>query len=234
MKLIKKDKLNYSLCDTVANLSMLGAFQLVEDAMCQMMGELKLDGETCIREYDGMWVFVKNRIELRRKIHWMDEYTIECYITNAGGVKLIVDTLIKTKGNIAVASRAELCAIDHKTGRIRRGNTVGLNETICGETAEIDIGFHNADFTPCELVDSVVVRSSDIDFYHHTNNVSYVRYLLNQYDTAELRRAPISVLEIRYVNQTFEGDTLEIYKCQDDNFTILNNGKAVVNCIILQ
>lgn len=232
MKFIKHDKLNYSLCDTAANLSAVGAFQLVEDAICEMMGNLKLDGETCIREYDAMWVFIKNRLEIHYPIHWMEEYTIECYISNVGGVKLIVDTLIKSHGKIAVASRAELCAIDHNTSRIRRGNTVGLNDTIHSETPEIDIQFDNGDFTACELSDTVVVRSTDIDFYHHNNNVSYIRYIVNQFDTALLHQKPISAIEIKYVSQTFEGDVLKIYRCSDDRFTIENEDKTVVNCIV--
>ena len=233
MKLIKTENLGYSLCNTSADLSALGAFQLVEDAICEMMGMLKLDGETCMREYDAMWVFVKNRIEIYNNIHWMDEFITECYITMASGVKLVVDTVIKSHGKIAVASRAELCAIDHTTQRIRRSNTVGINETTQIETPEINICFNNMDFCPNELSDKVVVRSSDLDFYHHTNNVSYIRYIINQYpDKAKLNPTTICGIEIRYINQSFEGDVLEIYKHSDDNFMILCNKKPVVCCTV--
>ncbi|MBR0212175.1 MAG: hypothetical protein IJQ55_01080, partial [Alphaproteobacteria bacterium] len=153
MKLIKKDKLQYSLCDANADLSILGAFQLVEDANTEMMGMLKLDGETCLREYGGMWVYVRNHIELRRKIHWMDEYTIECYISSIGGVKLTIDTIIKTGNNIAVVSRTELCALDKETNRIRRANSVGVNENVVAEIPETDIVFDNFKCIPSEMID---------------------------------------------------------------------------------
>jgi acyl-CoA thioesterase FadM len=118
------------MCDTSANLSALGAFQIVEDAITELMGILELDGETCVRKYDGMWIYVRNRVELRRKIHWMDEFVIECYVSSISGVKMVFDTVIKTNNEIAVVSRAESCAIDRQTGRVRRANTVGLNENI--------------------------------------------------------------------------------------------------------
>ena len=232
MKLIKKDRLQYSLCDVNANLSILGAFQLVEDATTEMMGMLHLDGETCLREYGGMWVYVRNRIELRDKIHWLDEYTIESYISSIGGAKLKIDTIIKTNGKIAVVSRAELCALDKETNKIRRTCTVGINEKIIAESPETDIIFEGFNYSLSKLIDTVVVRSSDIDFNNHTNNIAYVKYLCNQYNTSERAKIPITAIEIQYANQTFEGDTLKVYRCYDNVFSIQSNGKTVVNCTI--
>lgn len=233
MKLVKRGSLDYSLCDTMINLSAVGAFQLVEDAICEMMGKLKLDGETCVREYDATWVFVKNRVEIRHPIHWMDEYVIECCITSIGSVKLLVDTLIKSGENIAVASRAELCAIDYRTGRIRRTNTVGVGDNIRPENPETNIEFQRIDFVPNKLLDTVIVRSSDIDFNHHTNNVAYIRYIVNQYDANQRGQKSICVIEIRYMNQSFEGDALEIYCCGDGMFNVQSNGKNIINCILM-
>ena len=232
MKLIKKDRLQYGLCDVNANISMLGAFQLIENASTEMMGILKLDGETCLREYGGMWVYVRNRIEFREKMHWLDEYTIESYISSISGAKLKIDTIIKTNGKIAVASRAELCALDKETGKIRRTATVGINEKIIAEPTETDVVFEGFNYPLSKLIDTVVIRSSDIDFNKHTNNIAYVKYICNQYNIPERAKIPITAIEIQYVNQTFEGDTLEIYRCQDNVFSIQSNGKTIVNCII--
>jgi acyl-ACP thioesterase len=82
------------------------------------------------------------------------------------------------------------------------------------------------------LIDNVVVRSSDIDFYNHTNNISYVRYIVNQYSINTQKQKPISQIEIRYVNQSFEGDTLKIYRCSDNTYTIKSDDKTIVNCLI--
>lgn len=211
---------------------MQGAFQLIENASTEMMGILKLDGETCLREYGGMWVYVRNRIEFREKMHWLDEYTIESYISSIGGAKLKIDTIIKTNGKIAVASRAELCALDKETGKIRRTATVGINEKVIAEPTETDVVFEGFNYPLSKLIDTVVIRSSDIDFNKHTNNIAYVKYICNQYNTPERAKIPITAIEIQYVNQTFEGDTLEIYRCQDNVFSIQSNGKTIVNCII--
>ena len=75
MKLIKKGTIPASYCDSDVKLSVVGAFSMIEDLVTEMMGELKVDGLICRKEYGAMWVFVRNRMELRRDLYWKDEYT---------------------------------------------------------------------------------------------------------------------------------------------------------------
>ena len=230
MRLIKQEKLPASLCDASVQLSIVGAFQIVEDLVTEMMGLLHIDGVTCMREYGAMWVFVRNRVELRKPLRWLDEYTAACYISSFTGVKLVIDTVLKRDGEIALTSRLELCAVDLTTGKIRRSNTVGLGESTPPEESEIDIVFCRERFEPQALLEEVTVRSADIDFCHHTNNISYIRYLVNRYSVAQMERAPIKAVEVQYVNQTFEGDRLQICECGNHRFAILKDGQSAVNC----
>lgn len=230
MKLIKQEKLPASLCDASVRLSVVGAFQLVEDMVTEMMGALHIDGVTCMRKYGAMWVFARNRVELRKPLLWMDAYTAECYISSFTGVKLVIDTVLKSGGEIAVASRLELCAVDLETGKIRRSGTVGLGENTPPEKAEIDLVFRRERFEPQQLLEELTVRSADIDFCHHTNNISYIRYLVNQYSVEQLARTPVVAVEVQYVNQTFEGDRLQIYSCGENRYSIRKTGQPSVNC----
>jgi acyl-ACP thioesterase len=97
---------------------------------------------------------------------------------------------------------------------------------------ETDVVFEGFNYPLSKLIDTVVIRSSDIDFNNHTNNIAYVKYLCNQYNAAECAKIPITAIEIQYANQTFEGDTLKVYRCYDNVFSIQSNGKTVVNCTI--
>lgn len=234
MKLRKTQKLPASLCDAEVKLSPVGAFQLVEDMVTELMGEMKIDGVTCMQEYGAMWVFVRNRIEFRQPLFWMEEYRAESYISSFSNVKLLIDTVLKKpNGLIAVASRLELCAVDMETGKIRKSETVGLGENTPPEEPEIDITFTREKLKPSEEMERVVSRSSDIDYCYHTNNISYIRYLMNQYSVQELAEHPLKVIEVQYVNQTHEGNELLLYRCQKkDTFTILYDGKPALNCII--
>lgn len=230
MKLIKQGTIPASLGDASMQLSVVGAFQLVEDLVTEMMGVLHIDGATCMREYGAMWVFVRNRVELRKPLHWMDAYDAECYISAFTGVKLIVDTVLKCGGEIALASRLELCAVDLATGRIRRSSSVGLGENTPPEEAEIDVVYSRESFEPQTLLEELTVRSTDIDFCHHTNNISYIRYLVNQYPVEQLAQTPIKAVEVQYVGQTYEGNRLRIYGCGENRYTIQRDGQSAVHC----
>ena len=65
----KNDRVAASMCDGSTKLSVLALFQLEEDAVTELMGELRIDGITAMREYDAMWVFVKNTLRVFRQCH---------------------------------------------------------------------------------------------------------------------------------------------------------------------
>ena len=85
-----------------------------------------------------------------------------------------------------------------------------------------------------ELIDEITVRSADIDYCHHTNNVAYVRYFVNQIDTDDLTERPVKAIEVQYAAQTHEGDILSMYRCSSENeaYMIEKGGAKVVSCII--
>ena len=129
MKLVKKDRLAASSCGADVKLSVEGAFRIVEDMVTELMGDQHIDGVTCMREYGGMWVFVRNRIEMPQALAWMDEYTATSYISSFSKIRLYIDTVLqKADGSIALKSRLELCAVDLETGKIRKSESVGVGE----------------------------------------------------------------------------------------------------------
>ena len=242
MKLIKHDTIPASYCDADVKLSVVGAFQIVEDLVTEMMGELSIDGLVCMNTYKAMWIFVRNRIEMRHSLAWKEPYTAECYISSIGKAKLNVDTVLKNAENaVALASRLELCAVDLKTMKLRKTETVGLDGRIIAEEAKCEIKYERGKFIPDQCLDTVTVRSSDIDYCHHTNNISYVRYLMNQRAAAEHSRRPVRVIEVQYAGQTHEGDELQICSCKGTNenkgreyYAIRHNDETVLNCLVVR
>jgi acyl-CoA thioesterase FadM len=218
MKLVKSERLPASFCGADVKLSVEGAFRIVEDMVTEHMGDLRIDGVTCMREYGGMWVFVRNRIEMLQALEWMEEYTAECYISSFTKIRLYIDTVLRKKdGSVAVASRLELCALDLETGKIRKAATVGVGEKTPPQEPSGDV--HEVVYSKVKLLkgaklDEVKVGASDIDYCYHTNNISYVRYFMNQFSVDDLVERPVRAIEVQYVNQTHEGDRLEVYACE--------------------
>lgn len=235
MRLIKKDRLAASSCGADVKLSVEGAFRIVEDMVTELMGDQHIDGVTCMREYGGMWVFVRNRIEMPQPLAWMDEYTATSYISSFSKIRLYIDTVLqKADGSIALKSRLELCAVDLETGKIRKSESVGVGEKTPAEEPMFEIAYTKEKPVRGDLIDEITVRSADIDYCHHTNNVAYVRYFVNQIGVDDLIENPVKAIEVQYVAQTHEGDRLSMYHCDSENeaYMIEKDGSKVVSCII--
>ncbi|MBR3199917.1 MAG: hypothetical protein IKG17_01085 [Mogibacterium sp.] len=235
MRLIKKDRLAASSCGADVKLSVEGAFRIVEDMVTELMGDQHIDGVTCMREYGGMWVFVRNRIEMPQPLAWMDEYIATSYISSFSKIRLYIDTVIqKADGSIALKSRLELCAVDLETGKIRKSESVGVGEKTPAEEPMFEIAYTKEKPVRGDVIDEITVRSADIDYCHHTNNVAYVRYFVNQIGVDELIENPVKAIEVQYAAQTHEGDRLSICRCSSENeaYMIEKDGVKVVSCII--
>ena len=235
MRLIKKDRLTASSCGADVKLSVEGAFRIVEDMVTELMGDQHIDGVTCMREYGGMWVFVRNRIEMPQPLAWMDEYTATSYISSFSKIRLYIDTVLqKADGSIALKSRLELCAVDLETGKIRKSESVGVGEKTPAEEPMFEIAYTKEKPVRGDLIDEITVRSADIDYCHHTNNVAYVRYFVNQIGVDDLIENSVKAIEVQYVAQTHEGDKLSMYHCDSENeaYMIEKDGSKVVSCII--
>lgn len=70
MKLIKYQIAGASTSDSLANLSVIGIFQTVEDAVTELLGRLNADNITMKNMDNVIWVFVKNRIRILKNIVW--------------------------------------------------------------------------------------------------------------------------------------------------------------------
>ncbi|MBQ9247630.1 MAG: hypothetical protein IJ171_03485 [Ruminococcus sp.] len=238
MKLIKETVIPASICDPNVVLSVKGAFDLVQDFLTEMMGELHIDGVTLREKYGCVWVFTRNRMQIDRAPGWMERCVIESYISSARGAKMTVDTVLKdSEGKICLYSRIEMCALDLKTQKIKRIRDVGVTSDTHVEAPERDIEFSRLRHEGLSDIGTLVVQSGDIDFVQHTNNVSYVRFVMNTYSVKELRERPVREIEVRYAGQTHEGDTLTIRKATvgaKELFDIAEGDRTAVECEIIR
>ena len=236
MMLIRQAAVPASICDPNVTLSVKGTFDLLQDYLTEMMGELELDGVTLREKYGCVWVFTRNRVEIDRPLAWMERYTAESYISSAKGAKMTVDTVLKDKdGAICVYSRIEMCALELATQKIRRIRDVGVTSDTHVEEPERDIRFSRLKHEELDDYAQVEVLSGDIDFVGHTNNVSYVRFITNTYSVAQLRERPIRRIEVRYAGQTHERDILTIRKGEAEGkelFDVVLGDVIAVECEI--
>ena len=225
-----------SMCDGKLQLSVLAADEIVENAVTELMGDLGIDGIVAKEKYNAMWVIVKNNMCFIRRPAWREKFTVYCYISKHSTVKLNVDTIVKDEGGeMLLKSRLELAAIDLETGKIRKAETVGFTEDIENPVETEGLEFSRFPKETGELTESVIVRSTSLDYCYHTNNIEYVRFVLNTYGIEQFKQHEPKQVEIHYGNQSFEGEKLDINKLyteDGDLFSITRDGSLITSCRI--
>ena len=233
MKLIKHGIMPASICDPNVKLGVTGTFDLVQDYLTEMMSRMEIDGVSLRAKYGCVWVFTRNRTLIERELVWNEPYTAESFISSAKGAKMTVDTALKDEnGNICVYSRVEMCAMDLRTLKIKRIREVGIDENTHAEEPLMPLEFSRMKHEGLRELEKITVRSGDIDFIQHTNNVSYVRFVMNTYSVKELRERPVRAIEVRYAGQTHEGDVLSIrkgYEGEKELFDIAYKDRFIEN-----
>ena len=239
MKHIKYQRVSSSISDADTNLSVIGVFQVVQDAVTELLDKLQMGNPTMRKQYNAVWLFTRNRAKLFNSIQWGDDFTVTAFVSSITHATLSVDVAIKNADGVLCAySRVETCALGLSAMRILRLQTIGAIAAVTIEKPEIDdVTFTKFDDSPTEQVDTVRVGSTNIDMSQHTNNVEYVRFILNNYTVKELRDKPIREIEIRYINQSYENDVLTVYKqsCDADKdvFLLKSADKDTVKCEVL-
>ena len=238
MKLIKHEKVNSCITDPLANLSVIGCFQIAEETVTELMGKLKIDGITVKKAYNAVWVFTKSKLKVLRNIAWNEQYTVVGFVSKVTRVSIEVDVEIKNKSDeLCAYLKVELCALDLQSGRIRKVSTVGVNDGFQTETSRSEISFAKFDAENLPEVGQVQVKYTNIDFAGHTNNKEYIRFALSTFSVQELTMRPIEEFDIVYVNQTYENDVLTIFKSSDregDIVSIKKDDKLIVKCKIVR
>lgn len=231
-------KVSASFTDFKTNLSVIGAFRIIEDAITEFMGDLKIDGLTAKREYNAVWVFAKTKVEFLKNIEWGDDCAVTCFISKISNVTIYIDVALKnTQGELCVYSRTELCALDTSTGRIRKVSTVGVTDQMKAEAPLIDMAFNKIDAENLPAVGKVKVGFTSLDYIVHTNNKEYVRFIMDAYSYNEMKNCRVREMEIIYVNQSYETDELTVHRGSEgekDIFAIEKDGKIIAKSSILR
>ena len=225
-----------SMCDCKLRLSILAADGIVENAVTELMGDLGIDGIVAMEKYKAMWLIAKNNICFVRRPSWREEFTVKCYISSYSVVKLNIDTIAESKtGEVLLKARTELAAIDLESGKIRKAESVGFLPEMAHETETSGLDFSRFPKTGTEHEETIKVRSTSLDYCYHTNNIEYVRFMLNTYDIGFIKKHEPERLEIHYCSQSFEGEALDIEKLAMDDgdlFKIVRDGTEITACKI--
>ena len=91
-------------------------------------------------------------------------------------------------------------------------------------------------FLENDLVYKQKVFLTDIDYSRHTNNVSYVKFIINTLSSEFIDKYIIIDFEIHYINESKEGQILSIYKQEKEDsmeFFIKKDEREIVRANLI-
>ena len=197
-----------SMCDEKSRLSIAYLFDVFQNTATLHADNFDI-GPDGMNRRNYFWIITKTRAHINRLPSMMEDVVSNTWIQAADRASCERDYSI-TKGDEMLAyGRSVWAVISRDTGKL-----VHMSELY----PELDFNVAppddkpfmkmNRHFEDAETVGEYTVRSVDIDLGGHMNNVNYIRAALGCYTSEQLESFNISEIEVNYISQTYEGETL--------------------------
>ena len=234
----KNHSINYTEVNQEGKLDIISAFNLVQNVMTEYFESFKSDNIRLKANNNAIWVVTKAKMHFYKYPMWQDKISGIGRTTKVKPIRTEMETTFRDKNNeLLFSTRQESCVIDLDTRKIRKVETVDYPKDMEVEEPIFKVPYQilKDEFSEDDYIYKQKVFSSDIDFSRHTNNVSYVRYIINTLPCKFFEENKITDIEIHYINETREGQILKIYKKVMENsilFLITDGEKEVIRAKI--
>lgn len=222
-------------CDSLMRFRAEAAFMTFQDVASRHAILLGVDDFSLLEKDNALWVITKTKVKVNRLPLWNEDVEVRTWPMGAEGVRCNRCYQIIKDGEILINGITEWVIIDASTRTLRKVETTSYpNDVDWIKEKSIEDKFRRFkdDFTEDDFVYKRLIRSGDIDVTHHVNNVTYITMLLDTFSVNELESMTLKEIEISYISETLEGETLSIYKKEtDEGFcfkVVKDDGKVAV------
>ncbi|MCR5847011.1 MAG: hypothetical protein K6G75_02675 [Lachnospiraceae bacterium] len=206
-----------SICDNNAHLSISSIANLFLDIALNHAESLGV-GFTGFNERGLFWITSKTKIKILRKADMTDVIKIKTWPEEAGILKCNRDYEITDDKGVIAVGKTEWAIIDSKSHVLQKAKGVYPEGLVISDKISIEEPFAKLkDDFEGELLGSYKIRSVDIDYGKHMNNVAYIRAVEGLFSCEELEKRDFNDFEIHYRNSSFEGETLSFYATENED-----------------
>ena len=188
--------------------------KLVERVAFNHANQIELDHKTMEEKSNAFWIITKMKLVINAPINATEKLVLKTWTHTPNLVRFKRDFTIKSAGKLKVKGVSEWCCLDMSTHKIRKASSLNYPNLEMIENKDVKTDFSNlkTDVTSKDYVYTHTVRSTDIDVNFHTNNIKYNFMTLNAFTVEEMRNLTIKEYELYFVNESHEGDKIDIYK----------------------
>ena len=215
MKLEKTMMIPVSGCDHRAKASISYLASLFMDLATEHSEKMGI-GRNAMEATGTFWIAVRTKLKIHDLPCRMEDVTVATWPETPGRIRCNRYYTMTKDGAPMVEAKTEWAIIDLKSGRPQKLSILypegleHLTDTVCEEP----FTRFDDDFSDTEILDIYKVRSTDIDFGRHMNNVAYLRALFGTFTCEELDGMDIRDVEIAFKAQSYEGDHSASCDCQ--------------------
>ena len=188
--------------------------RMLEIATFNHADSIGLDHDNMIKTSNAFWIVSKMKLLVTGSLKSGDKATIKTWTYEPGMIRFDRACELKVGSSIKAKAIAEWCCLDYETRRIRKGNSINFPQLEMVETKKMPTTYTNMklDVDKDDYVYTKTIRSTDIDVNNHTNNLKYNFMAIDCFTVDEMKSMDIKEYEIYFVNESHEGDKIDIYR----------------------
>ncbi len=231
---------SYSSIDRTGKLGLVELMSLNQEMITEFYGSVGSDNLILRDKCNAAWIYTRTKVKVNSLPAWNTKTKAISFISSMSPIRMEVETdLMDEDDNILFAAKTEMCAIDFELRRLRKIDTLEFPKDAEALPSNIPEAFskNKVTFDSNDFVYSQKVYASDTDFTDHANNVRYVKYLMNTFDTAFYDENQITDFEIQFAKESKQDDVLDIYKKETNTneygFLIKNGEEIIVKAVIV-
>ena len=212
--------INISSVDVNYNLRFDHILNYFQDVTTTHSYELKVDRETMMKDSNAFWVLTKIKLQVEKLPKWNEEVAIKTYPTTVSPVRFFREFSITSTSGAKVIAKSEWCVLDGTTKTLRRSNSINYPvdmEHLPPNPEIVDFAKIKEEISIINYFYSYKIMYADLDCNNHTNNVVYAKMMINAFTPEEYSSLNIKGIEINFLNQSYYGDTVDVYKKKCDN-----------------
>lgn len=201
-----------SMCDEDSYMTLPAILDMFQD-IAGMHADTVGIGALEMEEKGLFWVLSRIKLRVISRPFIYDSLDVTTWIQPAERATCERDFSMALDGEIKAYARSIWAALRRDNGRPAPMAEFYPDADFCMAPPDDEpFARRSKRFDDAETIGEYRVRSIDIDRGGHMNNVNYVRAMLGCFTREEIKEMDIGELDIHFVRQCYEGDTIRFVK----------------------
>ena len=216
--------------DSTKKMRITGIMNVLQD-LAVMGAEILGFGKDKVLDKGYLWVFSKLEIKIFRLPDYLEEIELITYPNQT--MHFIYPRTFEFKdkdGNILIKATSLWCLIDKETRKLLSPKETGVNPISQIKVDKIS----PINVFPTELKEKRRVRYSDLDINNHLNNIRYLEYILDLFDSNFICEKDIKKINMVFHQEIKENEIVYINASPNNSYFYfsINEDKKVFECNI--